>query len=310
MIGSKSKPMRTLPFFKYSPSGNMTILAPDMSLSPGERAACAGMLMRPDHLGAEQVGYVDLHSDPPRLEMMGGEFCVNACRALAALLHAEQRLSLPVPPEGFACPDPSPDPDWRYGLVRCSGAPGNLAVRARMMLGASAGPGETREAGVCLRLPAPPSVEPLAEGIHLVRLPGISHLILNTVSHPVPEDWRGASAALRRGFNLEGEDAAGCLWLKTGGTDNDHVLLMPVVWVRATDTAQRESACGSGSLACAVYLLRNRARSGVQDGGRVSIRQPGGETLDIAVCGQDKDIQVWISGRVTCVARGEAFVAL
>jgi hypothetical protein len=233
--------------------------------------------------------------------MMGGEFCVNACRAMAALLHAEQRLSLLAPPEGFMCPDPEPDreradPNWRYGLMRCSGAPGDLAVRARELNPF------TTEAGVCLRLSALPPVEDLAEGIHLVRLPGISHLILNTTLHPVPADWRKAAAGLRRRFKLEDEEAAGCLWL-----DHDKTaLLMPVVWVRATDTAQQETACGSGSLACALHLLQGKG----QNGGRVNIRQPGGEALDIIVREQAKSIRIWISGRVACVARGEAFVDL
>jgi len=42
------------------------------------------------HLGAEQVGFI-IHLDlQPRLEMMGGEFCGNASRALAVVLAYEK----------------------------------------------------------------------------------------------------------------------------------------------------------------------------------------------------------------------------
>lgn len=291
--------MRTLPFFKYSPSGNITILVPDLSLSPAERARCASLLMRPGHVHAEQVGYTDLACDPPRLEMMGEEFCVNACRAAAALLHAEGRLRLPSPPEGFVRPDPDrPDPDWRYGLLQCSGISRPLAVRAKTIVAADADkPAAPREAGVCLSLPALPDVENPAEGIHRVRLPGISHLILDAALHPVPADWLNAAAMLRRAFDLENEEAVGCLWLENGIAAR----LTPVVWVRATNAAQQETACGSGSLACAVHLLRGA--------GRIEILQPGGDALEVIIQEQAGSFQAWISGRVECVAKGAAFVA-
>jgi len=290
--------VRVLPFFKYSPSGNITILVPEPSLPPETRASCASLIMGPGHLGAEQVGYVDPVSNPPRLEMMGGEFCVNACLAMAALLHAEGRLILPSPPGGFSIPDQDrPDPDWRYGLLQSSGTPRLLAVRAKVCAEAEAsGLAAAREAGACLSLPVLPPVENLAEGIELVRLPGISHLILDAAFHPVPADWRGASAALRRAFHLENEEAVGCLWLENG-TD---AFLTPVVWVKATGEAQRETACGSGSMACALHLL--------QGAGRIRIRQQGGNVQEVILREDAEGFQIWVNGRVECIARGECFV--
>ena len=78
--------MRVLPFTKYSPCGNTTILVRESSLSPADRARVAAEIIAPGHLEAEQAGYVDTAAPVPRLDMMGGEFCVNATRAFAALL--------------------------------------------------------------------------------------------------------------------------------------------------------------------------------------------------------------------------------
>lgn len=85
--------MRVLPFTKYSPCGNTTILVRESSLSPADRARVAAEIIAPGHLEAEQAGYVDTAAPVPRLDMMGGEFCVNATRAFAALLAEEGKLS-------------------------------------------------------------------------------------------------------------------------------------------------------------------------------------------------------------------------
>lgn len=296
--------MRSVPFLKYSPSGNMTILVPDCSYTPHERARLAALLMRPDHVGAEQVGYVDTAEPLPRLEMMGGELCVNACRAMAALLHAEDLLSDAAAPQGFALPAEAADAHdhttsaWRYGLLAASGVARPLVVRARTV-DQGAGLAARYEAAVCLPLAVPPVSEPVAPGMWLVRLPGIAHLILDAALHPVPEDWKNAAAGLRRRFNLEHEDAVGCLWLHTGPP----AAVTPVVWVRATNDSQLETACGSGSLACAVHVLHGQ--------GTLAMRQPGGDTLSVSLCpaahGQ-VGLYAWISGSAQCVARGEAFV--
>ena len=88
--------MRVLPFVKYSPCGNTTILIRDTPLVPAARARCAAEIIAPGHLEGEQAGFIDLAAHVPRLDMMGGEFCVNATRAFAVELLREGRLA----PEG------------------------------------------------------------------------------------------------------------------------------------------------------------------------------------------------------------------
>ena len=111
--------MRVLPFTKYSPCGNTTILVRESSLSPADRARVAAEIIAPGHLEAEQAGYVDTAAPVPRLDMMGGEFCVNATRAFAALLAEEGKLS--------------PESGGLGGIVSVSGMPERLRVRVRRL---------------------------------------------------------------------------------------------------------------------------------------------------------------------------------
>ncbi|PTN32233.1 hypothetical protein [Desulfonatronum sp. SC1] len=60
--------------------GNATALVRDCP--PARRASLAADLLRE----VEQVGFVDHQAHPPRLEMMGGEFCINATLAFASTL--------------------------------------------------------------------------------------------------------------------------------------------------------------------------------------------------------------------------------
>ena len=286
--------MHGLPFFKYSPSGNMTLLVVDPGLSARERAAIARRIMNDDHVGAEQVGYIDTRSSLPRLEMMGGELCVNACRSMAALLHAENRLT---PKTGLLPTDP--EYGWKYGLLQSSGVTVPLEVRARSL---DSGDFPARhEAGVCLRLPAFPKIVELDKGIALLRLPGISHLVLDSRHHAFPADWRSETEALRHRFALEEDEAVGCLWLDITG-----LALTPVVWVNATEMAHLETACGSGTLACALYL--SAIQKDIEHSAPIRIRQYGGEILEVRLNATEDTLEAWISGNVDCVARGELFI--
>ena len=151
--------MRVLPFTKYSPCGNTTILVRESSLSPADRARVAAEIIAPGHLEAEQAGYVDTAAPVPRLDMMGGEFCVNATRAFAALLAEEGKLS--------------PESGGLGGIVSVSGMPERLRVRVRRLAA------HRFESSVLLDLPQAPPLENVAPGMYLVRVPGIAHLVLD-----------------------------------------------------------------------------------------------------------------------------------
>ena len=131
-------------------------------MSPADRARVAAEIIAPGHLEAEQAGYVDTAAPVPRLDMMGGEFCVNATRAFAALLAEEGKLS--------------PESGGLGGIVSVSGMPERLRVRVRRLAA------HCFESAVLLDLPQAPPLENVAPGICLVRVPGIAHLVLDAAA--------------------------------------------------------------------------------------------------------------------------------
>ncbi|MBR3880156.1 MAG: hypothetical protein IKJ34_00950, partial [Mailhella sp.] len=148
--------MPLYPFWKITPSGNPTILLRAEDIAVEHRAAVARAVMDNQHIGGEQVGYIRL-SGIPRMDMMGGEFCLNATRAFAAVLHD---LGL-LPRTG----------DGSAGTVEVSGAEGPVSVRV------IAQPDGQLSAEACLHFSSLPQPEFLQEGTQLVRVPGITHII-------------------------------------------------------------------------------------------------------------------------------------
>ena len=269
--------MRALRFYKAVPGGNPTILILD-PVAPRERAPLARILMDAGHLQAEQVGFLDLASDPVRLDMMGGEFCGNACRAAAAVMAAEGA--------GLRTCGA-----WLCGKLSVSGAHGPVRLKV------------DPEGGDCwaeMPLPRPPEegVSEPEPGVGLVRLPGIAHLCLDEARHPFPEDFSRAAASLRKHFGLDGE-AVGCIWYRQG----DPYSIKPVVWVRATDSTYYETGCGSGSLALAMWLGR-----GQKFPIALPVLQPSGKPVGVLLEDGEDGPRAWIHGPVALVARGEAFV--
>ena len=163
--------------------------------------------------------------------MMGGEFCVNATRAFAVELLREGRLA----PEGEGV---------FSGVVSVSGMPEQLRVKVRPLAV------NRFESAALLDLPVEPPLEEVGEGIRLVRVPGIAHLVLDAHVHALPGDKNRDTAALFARYGLLAEEAAG---LHLGCIGMRRVWrITPYVWVRETGTTYAETACGSGTLAASV----------------------------------------------------------
>ena len=279
---------REIRFYKLSPGGNTTILVMDADgLTPAERAPMAAQLMDPLHLGAEQVGYVsavapgeDGHGEAlARLDMMGGEFCGNAARSLAAVLALEGRL----------------DGD---GLISVSGATGDLPVRARRMA-----EGVVDAWAAMPVRPGADCVQSLGPGLAAVALDGITHLLLDEARHPWPDDPAAETMRLLARHGLDAGGAAGCIWHRDAVNGP---AIRPVVWVRATGTTYLETACGSGTMALAQALALDAG--GPVD---VAVMQPSGAAISARVAWAPERGEfsgAWIGGPVALVARGSAFV--
>lgn len=272
-------PLYSFNFCKLSPGGNPTILVDDASIAAlpaGERALIANALLHPDHLGADQVGFLSFRGELPHMEMMGGELCVNAVRSAAAVL------------AGKGLPRKNPSGRWE-GMLSTSGAAAPLMITAREI-----SPGIVHETAVALPRPPDEAVRVLGKNEILVRLPGITHLLLDTAGRAFPADPLAAARKKRLEHNLETENAAGVIWhAQCGGR---HAIL-PVVHVAATESSVIESACGSASLALALALAPE---------GGLCVSQPSGHALSVRF----ENDAAWICGLVSLTARGQAHVAL
>ena len=288
----------TLPFYRLSPGGNPTILVRDESLLlptfPHEkRAAIARTLMDADTLGAEQVGFLDASKPLPHMEMMGGEFCINATRS-AALVFALLGLL------------PETSPGCHEGMMTTSGTANPIRVRVfPPPAGSSLPHGTEREAAIAVPLAADAQIaliQKCAPGEALVRLPGITHLLLDGTRHPLPKSLLTAAESKRAEYGLDAEEAAGVIWYCA--ESREQISITPVVHVRATDSSVAETACGSGSLALALLL----AQSGMT---AFSFCQPSGHTISITLEPSDSSengLTAWVSGIVRLTALGTAYI--
>lgn len=325
-------------FYKVSPGGNTTVLLNTAQVKPELRPAWSNIVMNPLHLGAEQVGFIDWPvacpeewakstnlkfaentnetapkniSSPnkqnlPSLNMMGGEFCGNACRAYAAILAAEAGKPLP----------------WR-GKIAASGIEEPLSCFVSSYQG-------QLDSAIKVPLSAQISIEPF-EGGALVRLPGITHILLpgNEENHlEMPEDLKKCAFNWKRKLNLLEEPAVGCVWFDF---NKQAANMLPLVWVRSTNSYCLETACGSGAMALGLYIgtvinqescgqpkvkpsakeeagIHSTPYSGCSNFYRIN--QPSGEALWLAYNSSQGKMPeyVWLGGPCRIIARGKTII--
>lgn len=275
-----------LTFVKCNPTENMTILILD-PVEPEHYPVIANRIMQENHLHAEQVGFVRLPEKEESgidavLEMMGGEFCANATRSLAAAL-------------AFLKPSHNKKADG--GLVYSLAVSG---VQEPITCHVKA----TNREGVyqsAAHLPLPLAVETLhfacpqeQEPAHpltgtLVTFPGIAHLVLQTKV----EDPEGFFPLVLEALKERHHEALGLMCYDPLKSRMD-----PLVWVRETDTLIWERGCGSGTAAVGVALA-----AATQQTIRQTVFQPGG-ALEVTVKWESGIRHVALDGEVAVVATG------
>ncbi len=281
--------MPMVPFYKVSPSGNMTILLEETPYTQKASHGISGEIISSQHLGGEQVAFIELKKGI--LRMAGGEFCANATRALG-LVMAMQECAL------------QPGCQW-HGSIQTSGFKEPLAVTVKMPEIDKIGHGHD----VSLRIPIlkAPAIQELAKGVVLVTLPGISHLLIDAELYPFsPQHWQESAQTFRQKFDLEQIPAVGCLWWRAiKGTQSQNLLcalhMHPVVLVKNPYSLYYENACGSGTLALGLWLQQQSGKE------QFYVRQPGGYlTLSFHV--QQGVLMADLGGPVHLVAQGEAYL--
>lgn len=276
-----------LHYYKCNPTDNMTVLVMD-PLPSAERVAIATRLMAENHLHAEQVGFVSLVNHPDEeqgvhamLDMMGGEFCANATRSLAAVLLYEGIPGISIEGEQMYC-------------LKVSGVMENLTCRVLPL-------GREATYQVSVELPRPLTVETLqldndnslVEGT-LVVFPGITHLVVDDTQLM---DRKAFHQKVMNQLAHRKDDALGIMFYNP----STHYVI-PLVWVRETDTLFWEKGCGSGTAAVGVYLA-DHLRQSI----RVDIAQPGG-ILSIEAKWNQGLKKLCLTGEINIVSNGVAYL--
>lgn len=210
---------KNITYQRVDPAGNITAFV--FTPTPAkERVAIGRALMEQIDPSVEQVGFISLNDrgEPLRLDMMGGEFCGNASRALGLLQAIAKKK------EGNV-----------IEKVCVSGVSHPLTVHV-----------DTQNAYAKIALPKPEALFPvfLEESSYTaVQLPGILHVL-------VP-DREEDEAFVRRVLPYLEErypaEAYGILFLQESRKS-----MIPYVYVTEAKTLYREGSCGSGSYAVGV----------------------------------------------------------
>jgi diaminopimelate epimerase len=230
------------------------------------------------HMSAEQAAFVDVANRSMR--MAGNEFCVNGTRAFGALLDMER----PQHDRATA--------EERHYEANVSGWPTPVSLLVQ-------GTEPTWDVTALLRLPDCPIEHP-SSGVHIVRLPGIVHLLIDASCHRLPEDCEAAGAQLRRQYGLEQDEASGIVWWRVCQGRLD---MLPLVTVRDAGTTCLESACGSGALALALAIGQDTPGTN-----ELPIQQPSGDCLLVRILQNPMGRMASIGGAVTLIARGHLWL--
>ncbi len=264
----------TIDFVKILPGGNTTILV-ESPVKIEDRAAVSNQLMSAEMLSAEQVGFI---SAPPRgmdarLDMMGGELCVNALRSLSALLFSR-------------------DSSKETCILSSSGAESPVTCNNVLL--------DNGNYYSSLALQISTNIEHLEDDCDLVRLNGIAHILQRVHAAPTHREILNVFNNVRRKYDksIEEYPAFGVILYVQNGSS---LAAFPVVHVRQTDSTVFETGCGSGSIALA--LLKNP-----RPDQKLIILQPSGYTYDVSISPSERGVSVRLGSEVRIVVKGTAIL--
>ena len=276
-----------LSFVKANPTDNMTVFV----LDPVPRqlhSNVAQKILDYGNLYAEQVGFIESPNPQNinahmRLQMMGGEFCGNATRALAAVL-VDRRYPGIEKVNGV----------WEV-LLEVSGT--DLLIPCKVE--------ESEESSyhVSASMPLPLDISEIhikdnndeIQAGTLVRYTGISHIIFHSEKTEVSKEFIESIRVLLPDLK---NDALGIMLYNPSNR-----FMTPIVHVPETNSVIYEHGCGSGSAALAsVISMKNRKNMDVE------INQPGGKLY--VSTNYDNSIlkESILKGRVQIVAEGQVTV--
>lgn len=269
-------------FIKFNPTQNMTVLV-QTSHPIEEHRHIASKIMSYESVYAEQVGFIEKavkHGAAAHLQMAGGEFCGNACMALAALIASENELQ---------------HNDRMEIVLEASGT--DHLVMCQVQKNAD-------EYCCQVDMPLPKKIEQRTityDGhdldIVIVRYQDFIHIVMEVEQFNKAVRKRAQALAKLLGITL-GSNLIGILLFKSDSGE-----LAPLIYVPSLDSMIWERGCGSGTASLGAYLAwKNKGAIAAQ------IRQPGGTIRVTANCSKEELTSLAIEGSVAIVAQGKAFI--
>lgn len=239
-----------------NPGGNKTGIVYGLSYTKEERKMINDYILK-ENKDVEQIGFLD--KDKKVLEMAGGEFCVNATRcAIYEILKGNiGKISLSVS---------------GYNGKIIGGIAKNNIVYANMEL--------KRDISEIIEL---------NEKSGIVNLDGITLIVLD-IDESIEyikklreneKDTKLELKKLMKELDFKSE-AVGVILLEK---ENKNLKINPIIWVKSVDTLYYETACGSGSLATAIYLYSKKEKK------KLDILQPSGYKISVKLDIRDNIIE-------------------
>ncbi len=213
----------------YNPGGNITALVNGSDYTANQKKLINKMIME-NNSQVEQVGF--LNNKINRLEMAGGEFCINATRCAIYEYSKEKKDKIEI---------------------SVSGTNKNLIGRV------------LNDNKVEIKLDISKNIDELIEvqnDFTLVKIDGILIVIFDEEQskeyiRKLKDNEDLAKKELKEFMSKSiqtNEKAIGIMLLEK---ISDKIMINPVVWVKDIDTVFYETACGSGSLGTAIYNYYN-----------------------------------------------------
>lgn len=253
-----------------NPGGNKTALVKGTEFTDKQKCLINKLIME-KYLDVEQVGF--LSNEINRLEMAGGEFCVNATRcAVYEYLKGEK------------------------GELEISVSGVNKKLKGKVI--------DKDKVEVIMEIET--DLKDLIEnknGLICVKIDGILIAVLNEEKskkyiEKLKENEELTKIELKEIMKKElnsKEKAEGIMLLEK---ENGNVRINPIVWVKEIDTVFYETACGSGSLGTAIYeFLNNKSTSS-------KLIQPSDYTIEINLDVKDNYIE---SAKISGVVKEESY---
>lgn len=264
-------------FIKLSPGGNTTAIILS-EVAPQARPYVANLLMSADYLAVEQVGFLEPPTKPEanaRIDMMGGELCINAIRSVSAFLLklSDENTDVLIESTGTA------------ELLRCSNA---FLDNGKIF--------------TSIQWEVMPKVERLDDTAILVELPGITHILCKKEELPSKDETGKLFSAIQEKYSdrLMSQPAYGIIPYAAAG---EAYRIRPVVFVRKTESTVFETGCGSGSIALALSK-KNTERN------LFRVIQPSGAVYEVSLSPKLAFQQVLLGSPVDIIIDGKVYITL